>query len=227
MNTKISLLSLLLFMGSMSVNAQSNTALKTEANNSMRKPVVSLEKVRVLYVGLDNELAIMADCIAGDPIQVTTDNGTIAKSANGMYVAKPENPGAANVLVEVKGQKYSYEFRVKYVPDPVPKVGNSSGGRIPANVFKSQMGLRAELENFDFTGIEYEVVGYTFYVTDEGAFKDNPGIRVVSNARGSFEPVKDLIAKCQPGTTIVIDEIKVKGPDDQYRKLPTIAFNLY
>jgi hypothetical protein len=227
MNSKISLLSLLLLMGSMSVNAQSNTALKTEANNSMRKPVVSVEKVRVLYVGLENELAIMADCNSGDRINVTIDNGKISKTGTGIYMANPEKPGTATVLVEVNGQKHEYPFRVKLVPDPVAKVGNSSGGRIAANFFKAQKTLYADLENFVFEGVDFEVVGYTFYATDSAAFKEYPGVKVVSNAGGSFEPVKDLIARCQPGTTIVLDEIKVKGPDDQYRKLPAIAFNLY
>jgi hypothetical protein len=227
MNTKISLLSFLLLMGSMSINAQSNTALKTEAKNSMRKPVVSVEKVRVLYVGLENELAIMADCNSGDRINVTIDNGKISKTGTGIYMANPEKPGTATVLVEVNGQKHEYPFRVKLVPDPLAKVGNSSGGRIAANFFKAQKSLYADLENFVFEGVEFEVVGYTFYATDSAAFKEFPAVRVVTNAGGSFEPIKELIAKCSPGTIVVFDEIKVIGSDKLTRKIPTIAFNLY
>ena len=226
MITKNSLLSLLFIGGTMSLTAQSTASEQTPVP-SIRKPVVSVEKVRVLYVGLENELAIMADCNSGDRINVTIDNGKISKTGTGIYMANPEKPGTATVLVEVNGQKHEYPFRVKLVPDPVAKVGNSSGGRIAANFFKAQKTLYADLENFVFEGVEFEVVGYTFYATDSAAFKEYPGVKVVSNAGGSFEPVKDLIARCQPGTTIVLDEIQVKGPDDQYRKLPTIAFNLY
>lgn len=227
MNTKNSLLAILLIIGSMSLNAQSNTVVKAGTNKSMRKPVVSPEKIRVLYVGLDNELAIMADCISGDQLSVSIDNGKITRSETGMYIANPEKPGTATVLVEVNGQKHEYLFRVKLVPDPVAKVGTSTGGRIPANVFKSQKAIYADLENFDFTGIEYKVVGYTFYATDSLAFKEFPAVRVVSNAGGSFEPIKELMAKCSPGTIVVFDEIKVVGSDKITRKLPTIAFNLY
>ena len=227
MNTKNSLLAILLIIGSMSLNAQSNTVVKAGTNKSMRKPVVSPEKIRVLYVGLDNELAIMADCMNDDKINVMMDNGKISKSGTGIYMANPEKPGTATVLVEVNGQKNEYPFRVKLVPDPVAKVGTSTGGRIPANVFKSQKAIYADLENFVFEGVEFEVVGYTFYATDSLAFKEFPAVRVVNNAGGSFEPIKELIAKCSPGTIVVFDEIKVVGSDKITRKIPTIAFNLY
>ncbi len=227
MKTKISFLTLLLITGSMSLNAQSKTTVKAGINNNMRKPVVSVEKVRVLYIGLENELAIMADCIADGEIKVTTDNGKIARSETGRYTANPEKPGMATVFVEVNGQKYEYAFSVKNVPDPVAKVGRLSGGRMSADEFKLQNELYADLENFVFEGIEFKVKGYTFYATDSAAFKQNPGIRMVYRAGGSFEPINDLLAKCNPGTTVVFDEIVVVSADQTTRKLPAIAFSLY
>jgi len=210
----------------MTLEAQTTKSKKTRTDNP-RTPVVSAEKVRVLYVGLDNELAIMADCRDGDQMTITTDNGKITKSENGIYIARPENIGMAKVFVDVNGRKHEYLFRSKHVPDPVAKVGTSTGGRIPSSYFKAQKELYADLENFLFEGVEFNIVGYTFYATDSTAFKDATAVRMVSNVGGSFEPIKDLIDKCTPGTTIVFDQITAQGPDKMYRKLSTIAFNLY
>ncbi|HTH30642.1 MAG TPA: GldM family protein, partial [Lacibacter sp.] len=113
---------------------------------------------------------------------------------------------------------------VKTVPDPTPMVGASKGGRMPANVFKAQRGIRAELENFVFEGVSFTVTGYTFYATGNG-FPDagvKPGIR-----GNTFDAVQDLINRCKPGTTVVLDEIRAIGPGGNTRTLPTLSFVLY
>jgi hypothetical protein len=101
-------------------------------------------------------------------------------------------------------------------------VGASKGGRMPSNQFKAQRGVRAELENFVFEGVEYTVTGYTLYCTGAG-FPD-PQYRTING--NSFDGVQDLINKTKPGTTITIDEVRVSGPGGS-RKIPGVFFNLY
>ena len=186
---------------------------------------VSAEKVKVLYIGLDNELAITGGNVGDEKVTASVNNGSLRKVGPGRYVASPSSPGTANVTVNADGKTSVFTFRVKSVPDPTPMVGNSTGGRIPANVFKAQQGIRADLKDFVFEGVRYEVTSYTFYATGAG-FQESPGVK--PGIRGfSFEPVQDLINRCRPGTTVVLDEIKAVGPDGTTRKLPTIAFNLY
>lgn len=185
---------------------------------------VSAEKVKVLYIGLDNELAVSGGNVGDEKVTVGINNGSLSKIGPGRYVAKPTTPGKAVITVNSDGKPSSFEFRVKTVPDPTPMVGASKGGRIPANVFKAQRGIRAELENFVFEGVSFTVTGYTFYATGAG-FPDagvKPGIR--SN---TFDAVQDLMNRCKPGTTVVLDEIKAVGPGGNTRTLPTMAFNLY
>lgn len=185
---------------------------------------VSAEKVKVLYIGLDNELAVSGGNVGDEKVTVAINNGSLSKIGPGRYIAKPTTPGKAVVTVNSDGKPSSFEFRVKTVPDPTPMVGASKGGRIPANVFKAQRGIRAELENFVFEGVSFTVTGYTFYATGAG-FPDagvKPGIR--SN---TFDAVQDLMNRCKPGTTVVLDEIKAVGPGGNTRTLPTMAFNLY
>jgi gliding motility-associated protein GldM len=186
---------------------------------------VSAEKVKVLYIGLENELAVTGGNVGDEKVTVTSSNGSLRKIAPGRYIASPSSPGTANISVNTDGKSSVYTFRVKQVPDPTPMVGTSTGGRIPSNVFKAQIGIRADLKDFVFEGVKYDVVGYTFFATGAG-FTEAAGVK--PGVRGnSFEPVQDLLNRCRPGTTVVLDEIKAVGPDGTTRKLPTIAFNLY
>ena len=81
---------------------------------------------------------------------------------------------------------------------------------MPANEFRVQKGVAAELKDFIFEGIKYEVVSFTMYCTGTG-FADNPGIADVVGPYFDAEAQK-IMRRCQAGTTVVIDEIKVKGP---------------
>jgi hypothetical protein len=187
--------------------------------------LLSAEKVKVLYIGLENELQIMCDNMKDDDVYVSTNNGSIRKLGNGKYIAMPVSTGTAEITVRAGNKKEVFSIKVKSMPDPIPMVGTSTGGRMPANVFKSQQGIRADLKDFIYEGINYEVISYTFYATGAG-FSESPGVK--AGIKGNtFESVQDLISKCRPGTTVVLDEIKVLCPDGSTRKLSTIAFNLY
>ncbi|MFN9711082.1 MAG: gliding motility protein GldM, partial [Bacteroidota bacterium] len=114
---------------------------------------VSAEKVKVLYIGLDNELAVTGGNVGDEKVTASINNGSLRKIGPGRYIASPSSPGTANISVNADGKTSVYAFRVKSVPDPTPMVGNSTGGRIPANVFKAQLGIRADLKDFVFEGV--------------------------------------------------------------------------
>jgi gliding motility-associated protein GldM len=183
---------------------------------------VSAEKVKVLYIGLENELAVSGGNVGDEKVSASINNGSLRKVGPGRYIASPSSPGTAVVSVSADGKSSQFNFRVKTVPDPVCMVGASKGGRLPSNQFKAQRGVRAELENFVFEGVQYSVTGYTLYCTGAG-FPD-PQYRTVSG--NSFDAVQDLINKCKPGTTVTVDEVKVSGPGGS-RKIPGVFFNLY
>ncbi len=78
------------------------------------------------------------------------------------------------------------------------------------------------LENFVFEGVRFNVTGYTIVLTGAGF----PMLQFRQVKGASFDPVRDLIEKAKPGTTVTIDEINVTGPGGT-RRLPPIVFNLY
>lgn len=203
-------------------NPQSKTTTINYTVGTATGAFVSAEKVKVLYIGLDNELAVSGGNVGDEKVSVSISNGSLSKIGPGRYISKPSTPGKAVVTVNSDGRPSSFEFRVKNVPDPVAMVGASKGGRMPSNQFKAQVGIRAELENFVFEGVTFTVTGYVIYLTGAG-FPD-PQFRQVSG--NSFAPVQDLINKAKPGTTITIDEVRASGPGGS-RRIPGVFFNLY
>ncbi|MBI1782003.1 MAG: gliding motility protein GldM [Sphingobacteriales bacterium] len=201
--------------------------VEKEINYTVGSPTgafVSAEKVKVLYIDLPNELAVTGGNVGDEKVSVSIDNGSLNKTGPGRYIASPSTPGKAIVTVNADGKVSKFEFRVKTVPDPVAMVGRNKGGVIGAAEFKAQAGVRAELENFVFEGVNFTVNAYTLICVGGQNFKEAPGIRP-SVPGNLFDPVRDVINKCTPGTTVVIDEIYATGPGGR-RKLPPIVFNL-
>jgi len=183
---------------------------------------VSADDVKVLYIGLDNHLSIGGGTVGDEKISVSMDNGSLSKTGAGKYVVRPGKPGTATVNVTIEGKTTPFQFRVKTVPDPVAKVGNNKGGRMRVNEFKAQFGVRADLENFVFEGVRFNVQSFTVVLNGAGfpqlTFQDVNG--------DSFDGIRNLIEKCKVGTTVVIDNIEANGPGGT-RLLPPIAYTLY
>lgn len=184
---------------------------------------VSADAVKVFYVGLDNPISVSGGNVGDEKVQVNISNANFHKTAPGKYIVNPIKAGTNSVVtVTADGKPSTFEFKVKDVPDPVAKVGINKGGRMPVNDFKAQFGVRADLENFVFEGVKFNVTGYTIVLTGAGF----PVLQFRQVKGASFDPVRDLIEKAKPGTTVTVDEINVNGPGGT-RKLPPIVFNLY
>ncbi len=186
---------------------------------------VSADAVKVLYIGLDNPLTILGGTAGDEKTSARIESGELQKTGAGKYIARVGTPGKTTINVTVEGKTTPFEFRVKRVPDPTPMIGASKGGRMRVNDFKAQAGVRAELENFVFEGVKFDVISYVVYATGAG-FTENPGI---SQNGGAYfnDASKRVIEKSRPGTTIVIDEVRAKGPGGDTRNLPPMAFNLF
>jgi len=186
---------------------------------------VSADAVKVLYIGLDNPLTITGGTAGAEKTQASISEGNLKSLGGGKYIANVTTPGKATINVTVEGKSTPFEFRVKRVPDPVAMIGQSSGGRIATNALKAQQGVRADLRDFVFEGVKFDIISYVFYATGAG-FTENAGIS--QNSGPYFNDIsKRLLEKCRPGSTVVIDEIKARGPDGGIRVLPTMAFNLF
>ena len=119
---------------------------------------VSADAVKVFYVGLDNPISVSGGNVGDEKVSVSMTNGSLTKTAPGKYIVRPGKSGTpADVTVLADGKPTTVTFKVKDVPDPVAKVGINKGGRMKVNDFKAQPGVRADLENFVFEGVKFNV----------------------------------------------------------------------
>jgi hypothetical protein len=193
-------------------------SLIAQSNNL---PVIALDKMNVLYHGIDNPITI-GSSQDFSKVKVTAINGSITGELPHMTVRPTSIEMNTTIVVEDNGIKTNAEFRVKRIPDPSIFVGTYKGGRIPANLFKAQNFLRSQLENFNYI-VDFKVESFVVYLVGTG-FEDNPQYRMVYSNR--FADIADLVNKCKPGTGVLFDEVTVSGPDG-IRKLEPTYFTLY
>jgi gliding motility-associated protein GldM len=181
---------------------------------------VFLEKMNVLYIGVDNPMTISAGSAGREKMQVNITNGAINSAGGDRYIAKPASQGTAKINVTVNGKTTPFEMRVKRLPNPTAMVGDKTGGPFSAASFKAQGGLFARLLDTDFEA-PFQVLGYTVGGVVGGIYRSVP------NDGARWSPAADaLIKQATPGSQIFFDQIRVKGPDNIVRELPGIFFNL-
>jgi gliding motility-associated protein GldM len=166
---------------------------------------VMLDKMNVLYVGVDNPVTIGSP-VGWDKTSVSMSGGSISGSGSSRSV-RVSAVGAASITVTADGKSTTFPFRCKRIPNPIFKVGDGKA-RMASVAFKSQSYCRAELENFDFD-LKYSVAGATVYFS--GANFSN--VATASIGGNSLASLGALIAKCGPGSVITFDNIRVSGPD--------------
>ena len=205
-----------------------NAVVEKEVQYTVGTPsglVVSTDKTRVFYKGLDNPLSITGGG-GGEKINVTVEGAgtTIRKAGSGQYIVTSTQTGTAVVTVNDGKQTQKLVIPVKRVPDPIAIVGGSAGGNMAAGKFRAQGGVIADLRDFVFDGVKFNVLSFIVIATGKGF--DEPDFAEV-NGPAFSGGATTLIRKCQAGTTVTIGEIKVSEPGGGSRKLDqTITFIL-
>lgn len=185
---------------------------------------VMLDKMNVFYVGVPNPITVSSGT-GWDKTHVSMAGGTLSPAGGpGKFIVKVGTAGSkASVTVNADGKPSTYEFRVKRIPDPVIKVGPSSGGRIQSVVFKNQQFVRADLENFDFDA-RFSVVSATVYFSGTNF----PSVQTSSISGGNMGGLSAQLSRCVPGTSVIFDNVKVQGPDGVVRTIQNApGFSLY
>jgi len=107
---------------------------------------IALDKMNVLYIGVDNPVSVAASGAGDDKIgfSVTGGGGTYSKVGGGKYIVRVNTVTDEcwiNVSVEGKVAGKS-KFRVRTIPKPIAIIGPyESGANVPAGGFKAQAGV--------------------------------------------------------------------------------------
>ena len=183
-------------------------------------------KMNVMYRSLENPISVSAPGMASDNIEISVTNGEWRKGeAKGEYFITPgtENITTITASTIVDGKRTtlgSYNFRIKRVPDPTPKIGGKTSGQFSREELIAAGGLMVPLEDFDFEGYKYTIVSYDFNTNIGGDIKRS------NNNKGSkfSSDVQDFIKASRRGQTLNFVNIRVKGSDGEESLLKSTVY---
>lgn len=193
--------------------------IPVEAKYTVAPPtaVISPTKMNVLYRGVDNPLEIGVPGV--DPSKLVVNGPGVSKTGAGEYMANVTNVNGKTVNISVSVQEEDgstraigkKEFRIKGLPPALGTMYKKNSGQLGASLIKAG-NVEASYEDFPFdmtlqvTGFEVVIPGF-------------PPERVSGNSMPSS--VKTRIDRMKPGQTIIIREIKAKGPKGV--RIPQVA----
>jgi hypothetical protein len=107
------------------------------------------------------------------------------------------------------------KFRVKDLPKPTAIIRNVVNGQVSKSALLAANRVEAEMKDFDFEGVHYDVVGYTVkYKTKAGTNREAK----VNSATFSDE-IKSVFSGANVGDLFVFTAIQVRGNDGKTKTL--------
>ncbi len=194
-----------------------------------RSVAISATKMNVFYIGVDNPVEISAAGANSNTLKASMSGpggGTIKRTADGSFIVNVTTPTKkkeyAKVNVSADGLEVSKDFRVKRIPDPIPKLSDSRSGAMSSGEFKLQPGVFAVLENFDFEA-ECQIEEFTLVRVPK---REDPRVSFNKGGRYNAES-KALVAKAKTTDKFFFEDIKCKCPGDvRSRDLGVMVFKI-
>ena len=175
---------------------------------------VSAVKMNVVYRGIDNPIAVGGG--VGGEITATAAGATLTKTGNGTYNLRPGEGNEVTVNVSSGGSNLgSMKFRVKDLPKPTAIIRNVVNGQVTKSALLAANRVEAEMKDFDFEGVKYDVVGYTVkYKTKAGTNRE-----AKVNGAAFSDEIKNVFNGSNVGDLFVFTAIQVKGNDGKTKTL--------
>lgn len=186
---------------------------------------VAADKMNAFYVGVDNPITIAASTVEDKYLKLSIEGGkSVRSSGKGRYVIHCTKPGTATLkITNVKtGKSKTVDFRVKRLPDPIVRLGTKTDGLMGAGEFRAQLGLTAQLDNFDMD-LRCKIGGYDLYYVCKSC--DPVQLKGVG---GRFTgAIADVIGRAKPGDQYVFTNVKANCPGDVVaRRINGLSFRI-
>jgi gliding motility-associated protein GldM len=189
--------------------------------------VISPVKMNVFYEGVENPVEISVPGIPSENLKVNISNARSVQKGN-QYIVSP-NAGSSgsesviSVVAKINGRDQSLGrqiFRIKRVPDPVAKIGGLREGKMNKALLLAQLGVVAEMENFDFD-LTWRVSRFTLSTTRGGYQVDES-----SDNNLLTKAQKELIQGIARGQKVYFENIRAEGPGGTIRSLGSITITV-
>lgn len=191
---------------------------------------IQLDKMNVFYIGVPNPITVTAAGYSVQDVSISIPGANANPTGPGKYDVTVEKPGKVMAAINAKTQDGvkqvgSMEVRVKYIPDPIARVGGKNGGAIGSSIFKVQQGVVAALDNFDFD-TRFVVTSFQMSVLPKRGELLGPYTVNGSPMFNKSPQIVQVMERLKPGDRVYIEEIKAVGPDKRTRSLGAITLLL-
>ncbi len=185
---------------------------------------IFLEKMNVVYVGVDNPMTISGGSVGAEKVHVNfaSPGASLTKGSGDHYIARAITPGMSKIVISANGKNFEFPIRVKNLPLPGGFIGSKKGGSISSAEFKAIGGLIARLEDSDFEA-PFKVVSYSMGFIGGGISSYNAATNQGNRWSGN---AAELVKRSTPGTNVFFDNIRVVGPDGKQREIAPMVFSL-
>ncbi|MBP6625745.1 MAG: hypothetical protein KA198_11270, partial [Chitinophagaceae bacterium] len=198
---------------------------------------ISLDKMNVFYIGVDNPITFSASGVPAGSLNYSSELCTLTKvdGVNKYMVTVANGTAGKTANIKLSGKLGdgttkdfgTFNYRIKNIPPPLPKIAGKSGGTIAAGELRVQEAIFAKLENFDF---EAKFTVISFDVTYQK--KRSPDLEIASSSTqyltgpNASKAVQDLVTKVKIGDRIYFENIKAVGPDKVVRNIGSVIFTI-
>lgn len=219
-------------------NAVKNYTNKASYFIGEAQATISLDKMNVFYIGVDNPITFSASGIPAGNLKYSAENCTLTKAdgVNKYMVTVATGTAGKKAIIKLSGTLSdgtttkdfgTFEYRIKNIPDPYPVIANRRGGNIPASELRVQEAVFAKLDNFDFeakfTVVSFDVTYQKKRSTDLDLASSTTQYLTGPNANAR---VRDLVEGVKLGDRIYFENIKAVGPDKRIRSIGSVNFTI-
>ena len=197
---------------------------------SVGEPAVTISNtdLNIMYRGYDNKFSISVPGVANDKVKVSV-SGAAVRQQGGLWIIKPGD-GSKSVSISVSAEldgrmqpMGSKEYRVKALPKPGAyfKSGeNEYNGEkpIPRSVLLNPNStVIASYGPEGLLDLPFQIVGFR---------ADINGVLMESKSNKFTKEQMDRMGKLKPGNSVILKDIRAKGPDGKVVPLSPIPLTL-
>jgi gliding motility-associated protein GldM len=196
---------------------------------------ISLDKMNVFYIGVENPITLSASGVPMENIKVDGTSLDVRRDGTSLtkYTVIPTGAPYTKGYIELTGKRSDgvnenfgkFEFRIKPLPDPEMFFGGKKAGKIETGLAKIQLGPEPRVPPGFEWPIAYKVTEFVFEMS-----RKRDGLVVKREpCKGGLltEAAQDLLRSAKPGDRVWLTDIIVVGPDKKPRNMPQMAYNLF
>jgi gliding motility-associated protein GldM len=195
--------------------------------------VVAPEKMNVLFVGLDNPVAVSVPGVSNNKVHASLSAGTLTpnpKAGAGHFIANVNSstPNVSiNVTAEIDNRQTpmgKFDFRVKSVPNPTATMGGKAeGGNINKNLLLASA-LIPVMKDFYFE-LYWQITEFKMSIAGKGI----EYTEFTGKGNTLDDAMKNAIGRARAGAKVYFEYIKarqINTKDNSTRQLSPMTFVL-